>query len=144
MLRLYSTFFSRFTTKELTAAIFKHSTSTVSGPDLIAYLLLTHLPPSAQQHLSIFNWSWSPHTFPSCWKPVTIIPMHKPGKPSDSSASFRPISLTFCFNKRFECLVLNCLCFYLRVKTLPSPTFNLVGSTIDQVLLLSQSMWDGF
>jgi len=36
-------FYSPFTTKELTTAISKLSTSTASGPDLTAYPLLTHL-----------------------------------------------------------------------------------------------------
>jgi len=86
---LHNTFCSPFTTKELTTAISKLSTSTVSGSGLIAYPLLTHLPPSAQQHLLfIFNWSCSSYTFPSCWKPATTIPIHKPGKPADSPASY--------------------------------------------------------
>jgi len=44
---LNNTFCSPFTTKELTTAISKLSTSTASGLDLIVYPLLTHLPPSA-------------------------------------------------------------------------------------------------
>jgi len=111
---LYSTFCSPFTTKEFTTAISKLSISTTSGPDLIAYLFLTHFPPSAQQHLlSNPNWFWSSNTFPSCWKPATIIPIHKPGKPTDSLASYRAISLTSCISKLFERLVLNRLCYYL-------------------------------
>jgi len=145
---LHSTFFSPFTTKELTTAISKFSTSTVSGPDLIAYPLLTHLPPSAQQYfLSIFNWSWSFHTFPSCWKPATIIHIHKPSKPADSPTSFCPISLTSCISKLFKRLILNRLCCYLESKNLVSPTqtgFLPGRSTVDQVLLLSKSIWDGF
>jgi len=80
---LHNTFCYPFTTKELTTAISKLSTSTASGLDFIAYPLLTYLPPTAQQHLSIFNRSWSSHTFPSCWKPATIIPIHEPGKPAE-------------------------------------------------------------
>jgi len=41
---LYNTFCSPFTTKELTTAISKHSISTASGPDLIAYPLLKAQP----------------------------------------------------------------------------------------------------
>jgi len=102
-------------------------------------------PPSAQQHLLyIFNWTWSSHTFPSCWKPATIIPIHKPGKPADSPASYRPISLTSCMSKLFERLVLNRLCYYLESKNLISPTqeagFRPGRSTIDQILLLSMGL----
>jgi len=93
----HNTFCSTFTTKELTTAISKLSNSTALGPDLIAHPRLTQLTPSAQHHLlSIFNWSWSSHTFSSCWKPATIISIYKPGKPADSPASYRPISLTSC------------------------------------------------
>jgi len=42
---LHNIFCSPFTTKKLTTAISKLSTSTASGPDLIAYPLLTHFPP---------------------------------------------------------------------------------------------------
>jgi len=76
--------------------------------------------------------------------PATIIPMHNPAA---SPASFRPISLTFRLSKLFEHLVLNRLCFYLESKNLISPIyagFRLVRSIIDQVLFLSQSIWNGF
>jgi len=88
-------------------------TFTASGPDLIAYSLLTHLPLAQQHLLTIYNWSWSSHAFPSCWKPATIIPIHKPGKDADSSASYHPISLTTCIFKLFERLVLSHLYYYL-------------------------------
>ena len=89
---LHSTFCSPFSSLELSTAI---STSTSSGPDQITYPLLTHLPQSASRFLLyIFNLSWSTHTFPSTCKQPTIIPILKPGKPSDSPSSYRPISLT--------------------------------------------------
>ena len=43
--------------------------------------------------LHIFNLSWSLHSFPSIWKTSSIISIHKMGKPFDSPASFRPISV---------------------------------------------------
>ena len=53
--------------------------------------VLKHLPEPAQLLLlSLFNRSWHSHTFPSCWKPTTIIPIHKPGKPTSSPSFFRP------------------------------------------------------
>jgi len=141
----HSTFCFPFTTKEFTTAISKLSTSTAWGPDLIAYPLLTHLLSSAQQHLLfIFNWSWSSHTFFFCWKPTTIIPIHKP---ADSPASFCPIFLIPHIFKLFEHLVLNRHCYYLESKNLISPIqagFRPGRSTTDQVLLLSQSIRDDF
>ena len=111
---LHNSFCSPFSLTELSTAICKLSSSTASGPDQIAYPLLKHLPEPAQLLLlSLFNKSWSSHTFPSCWKPTIIIPIHKPGKPTSSPFSFRPISLTSCISKLFERLILSRLTFHL-------------------------------
>ena len=99
---LHNSFCSPFSLAELFSAICKLSSSTASGPDQIANPLLKHLPEPAQLILlSFFNRSWSSHTFPSCWKPTIIIPIHKPGKPSSSPSSFCPISLTSCISQAF-------------------------------------------
>ena len=104
---MHSTFCSPFSSIELSTAISQLSTSTSSGPDQITYPFLSHLPQSALHFLLyIFNLSWSTHTFPSAWKQSTIIPILKPGKPSDSPSSYRPISLTSCTSKLFERMVL--------------------------------------
>ena len=129
-------------------AICKLSSSTASGPDQFAYPLLKHLPQPAQLLLlSLFYRSWYSHTFPSCWKPNTIIPIHKPEKPTSSSSSFRPISLTSCISKLFERLILSRLTFHLESNHLLSTCqagFHPVRSSLDQILTLSQSIWDGF
>ena len=107
---------------------------------------LKHLPEPAQLLLlSLFNRSWHSHTFPSCWKPTTIIPIHKPGKPTSSPSFFRPISLTSCISKLFECLILSRLTFHLESNHLLSTCragFCPGRSSLDQIL--SQSIWDGF
>ena len=95
----------------------------------------------------IFNLSWSTHTFPSAWKQSTIIPILKPGKPSDSPSSYRPISLTSCTSKLFERMVLGRLTYFLELHDILSPVqagFRPGRSTVDQVLLLSQSIADSF
>ena len=61
----------------------------------------------------IFNFSLSLYFFPSVWKTTSIISIHKTGKPLDSPVSFRPISLTSCVSKLFECIVLSRLLFFL-------------------------------
>ena len=131
---------------ELSIAICKLSSSTASGPDLIAYPLLQHLPGPAQLLLlSLFNRSWSSHTFPSCRKPTTIIPIHKPGKPTSSPSSF--LSLTSYISKLFECLILSRLTFHLESNHLLSTCqagFRPGRSSLDQILTLSQSIWDRF
>jgi len=144
---LHNTFCCPFTNKELTPSYFQTLNFHCLRPRPHSLSSTNTSPPSAQQHLSIFNWSWSSYTFSSCWKPATIIPIHKPGKPADSPAIYLPISLTSCISKLFERLILNRLCYYLEYKNLISPTqagFRSGRSTIDQVLLLSQCIWDGF
>ena len=77
------------------AAASNLSSSTATGPNKVAYPMLNHLPRSGMDLLlHIFNLSWTSHSFPSIWKTSSIIPIHKMGKPLDSPASFRPISLS--------------------------------------------------
>ena len=136
---LHSIFCSPFSSLELSTAISPLSTST--GPDQITYPLLTHLPQSALHFLLyIFNLSWSTYTFASTWKQSTIIPILKPGKPSDSPSSYRPISLTSCTSKLFERMVLGRLTYFLEQQ---EAGFRPGRSTVDQVLL-SQSIADSF
>ena len=69
------------------------------------------------------------------------------GKPIDSSASFRPISLTSCVSKLFERIILSRLLFFLEYNSILSPRqagFHPGRSTLDQILYLSQSISDGF
>ena len=144
----HSSFCSPFTLAEFHAAASNFSSSTATGPDKIAYLMLKHLPHSGMDFLlHIFNLSWSSHSFPSIRKTSSIIPIHKMGKPLDSSASFRPISLTFCLSKLFERIILSRLLFFLESNSILSPRqagFRPGRSTLDQILYLSQSISDGF
>ena len=69
------------------------------------------------------------------------------GKPLDSPASFRPISLTYCVSKLFERIILSRLLFFLESNSILSPRqagFRPGRSTLDQILYLSQSISDGF
>ena len=105
-----------------------------------------HLPRSGMDFLHIFNLSWSSHSFPSIWKTSSIIPIHKMGKPLDSPASFRPVSLTTCVSKLSERIILSRLFFFLEFNSIFSPRqagFRPGRSTLDQILYLSQSISDG-
>ena len=69
------------------------------------------------------------------------------GKPFDSPASFRPISLTSCISKLFERIVLSRLLYFLESNSILSPCqagFHPGLSTLDQILFLFQSISDGF
>ena len=144
----HSSFCSPFSLAELLAAASNLSSSTATGPDNVAYPMIKHLPRSGMDFLlHIFNLSWSSHSFPSIWKTSSIIPIHKMGKPLDSPASFRPISLTSCVSKLFERIILSRVLFFLESNSILSPRqagFRPGRSTLDQILYLSQSISDGF
>ena len=144
----HSSFCSPFSPAEFLAAASNLSSSTATGPDKVAYPMLKHFPRSGMDLLlHIFNLSWSSHSFPSIWKTSSIIPIHKLGKPLDSPASFRPISLTSCVSKLFERIILSRLLFFLESNSILSPRqagFRPGRSTLDQILFLSQSISDGF
>ena len=59
------------------------------------------------------------------------------GNPLDSPAFLRPISLTFCVSKLFEHIILSRLLFFL-------VSNSILSSILDQIIYLSQSIWDGF
>ena len=93
----HSSFSSPFSPTKFLAAASNLSPSTATGQDKVAYPMLKHLPRSdIDFFLHIYNFSWSSHSFPSIWMTSSIIPIHKIGKPLDSPAFFRPISLTSC------------------------------------------------
>ena len=141
-------FCSSFSAAEFLAAASNLSFSTTTGPDKVAYAMLKHLSRSGMDFLlHIFNLFWTLHSFPSIWKTSSIIPIHKMGKPLDSPASFRPISLTSCVSMLFERIILSRLLFFLESNSILSPRqvgFRPGRSTLDQILYLSQSISDGF
>ena len=144
----HSSFCSPLSPAEFLAAASNLSSSTAIGPDKVAYPMLKHLPRCGLDFLlHIFNLSWSSHSFPSIWKTSSIIPINKMGKPLDSPASFRPISLTSCVSKLFDGIILSRLLFFLESHFILSPCqadFRPGRSTLDQILYLSQSISDGF
>ena len=144
----HSSFCSPFSPAEFYAAASNLFSSTATGPDKVAYPMLKHLPRSGMDFfLHIFNLSWSSHSFPSIWKTSSIIPIHRVGKPLDSPASFRPISVTSCVSKLFERIILSRPLFFLESNSILSPRqagFRPGRSTLDQILYLSQSISDGF
>ena len=141
-------FCSPFSPAEFLSAASNLSSSTATGLDKVAYPMLKHLPRSGMDLLyHIFNLSWSSHFFPSIWQTSSIIPIHRMGKPLDSPASFRSISLTSCVSKLFERIILSRLLFFLESNSILSPRqtgFRPGRSTLDQILYLSQSISDGF
>ena len=143
----HSSFCSPFSLAEFLSAASNLSSSTATGPDKVAYPMLKHLPRSDMDFLlHIFNLSWTSHFSPSIWKTSFIIPIHKMGKPLDCSASFRPISLTSCISKLFECIILFLLLFFLKSDSILSPRqagFCPGRFTLDQILYFLSPFWMG-
>ena len=100
------------------------SSFAATGPHKAPYPVLKHLPRSGMNFLlQIFNLSWSLHfLISSMWKTSSVIRIHKTGKPLDSPASFRSISLTSCVSKLFEHIILCCLIFFLECNSILSPS----------------------
>ena len=143
----HSSFFSPFSSEFLAVAS-SLSPSTATGPDKVAYPMLKHLSHSGMDFLlHVCSLSWSSHFFPSIWKTSSIIPIQKMGKPLNSPASFRPISLTSCASKLFESIILSRLLFFLESNFILFPRqagFRPGRSTLDQMLFLFLSISDGF
>ena len=141
-------FCSPFSHAKFLAAASNLSLSSATGPNKVAYFMLKHLPRSGMDFLlHIFNLSWSLHSFPFIWKPFSIILIHKMGKPLDSSASYRHISLTSCVSKLFECIILSRLLFFVESNSILSPRqagFRPGRSTLHQIMFLSRSISDEF
>ena len=78
--------------------------------------------------LHVCSLFWSLHSSPSISKRLSIIPIHKMGKPLDSPASFWAISLTSCIAKLFEHIILSCLLFFLESNTAISLPAWLISS----------------
>ena len=144
----HSSFCSPFSPAEFLATASNLTSSTATGPEKVAYLMLKHLPRYGVDFLlHIFNLFLSLHSISSIWNTSSIIPIHKMGKPLDSPASFRPISLTSCISKRFERIILSRLLFFLESNSILSPRqagFHHGWSTLDQILYSFQSISDGF
>ena len=112
-------FCSPFTLADFLVAASNLSSSTATGPDKVAYPMLKRLPRSGMDLLlHIFNLSWSSHSFSSIWNTSSIIPIHKIGKPLDSSASFWLISFTSWVSKLFERIILSRLLFFLEFNSI--------------------------
>ncbi|MEL7522725.1 MAG: reverse transcriptase family protein, partial [Cyanobacteria bacterium J06553_1] len=137
-----------FSLGELKAALRATKSKGAAGPDEICPQFLRNLKDEALNYvLGIFNESWVTGFCPQGWRDAVIVPVPKPGKPPGDISSFRPIALTSCLAKLMERLVAN------RLKHLAESAglwcqdqagFRAQRCSEDQVLKLSQSVFDGF
>ena len=139
---------SDFSLGELKAALRCTKSKGAAGPDGIAPQFLRHLGEGALDFvLGIFNESWVKGYCPQGWRDAVIVPVPKPGKPAGEIPSYRPIALTSCLGKLMERLVANRLKHIAESAGLWSENqagFRAQRCTEDQILKLSQSIFDGF
>ncbi|GBP68385.1 Probable RNA-directed DNA polymerase from transposon BS [Eumeta japonica] len=97
--------------------------------------------------VAIFNACIKNCYFPPAWKEAEVIGIHKPGKPRDLPASYRPISLLSDLGKLFEKILKTRLSDHLLGKDLIIDEqfgFRPVHSCPQQVLRLVEYVSEGF
>jgi ribonuclease HI/exonuclease III len=136
-----------FTELELTHAIGKCGQTSV-GPDQIDYSFFKNLSKTGLTNLlTAYNSLWVAGTFPNSWSASTLIPILKPGKPSSSPSSYRPISLTSCACKLLERMINNRMRTYLETHHILSQYqngFRPGRSTADNLVRLIDAVQTGF
>ncbi|KAL4085161.1 hypothetical protein QTP88_027453 [Uroleucon formosanum] len=96
-----------FTPNEIKYTISKLKNGKAPGHDLITNnILKKHTNKAILNITHIFNAMLRLSYFPPLWKISTIILVHKPGKPKNTTSSYRPISLLPSLGKLFEKLLL--------------------------------------
>ena len=132
-------FNEQFHFEELQVAI--HSCKDSSpGMDNIMYSFIKNC--NEAQHrkiLHFYNDIWEKEVMPNSWKESVIIPILKEGKAANIVESYRPISLTSCFGKIMEKMVVQRMHKYLEKNNLLDTAqsgFRPTRSAIDSVTRL--------
>jgi Reverse transcriptase (RNA-dependent DNA polymerase)/Endonuclease-reverse transcriptase len=137
-----------FSLAELEAAIDKMPPKSAPGGDRIPPRMLHNLSHDVKsQVLGLVNMSWKHGRSPSQWRAGIIVPIHKPGKPKNELASYRPICLTSVLAKLAERMVCARLRFHLESQNkLPATQAgSRVGrSTLEPLLRFVGDVHDGF
>lgn len=137
-----------FTQAELSSALNRTKDKSSPGEDNINNIMLKHLPDQTLDFLlELFNVIWVRGIIPLAWKTSVIVPIIKPGKPSNDPKSYRPISLTSCLCKLFEKMVNSRLMWWLEENNKISDkqfAFRKNFSTIEPIAQLTTEIMDQF
>ena len=102
------------TIDELSAAINSTQDCKSPGEDQIQNIMVKKLHIDTKNYiLELYNKIWTQETIPKEWNNSIIIPILKPGKPSNLPSSYRPIALNSCLCKIMEKIVNTRLAWYL-------------------------------
>ena len=98
---------SFITLNELKFLIKCRRTKKSCGPDGIPNIILKQLSDTFLIFIvGLFNQMYNIAYYPKIWKAACVIPINKPGKPSNRADSYRPITLTSTISKLFEKFIL--------------------------------------
>ena len=136
-----------FTIEELRRAI-NLSGSTSVGPDSLHYMFFKQMNDTQlSEILKLFNFIWRSGTFPDIWRHSILIPIQKPGKPSEKVESYRPIQLTSCMCKLMERMIAKRLAWFVETHNILSNNqcaFRQGRSTVDHLIRLDSEVRRGF
>ena len=136
------------TVEEVLDALRDIDGSKSAGPDGVNPKFLKNLPRNAIEVVTrLFQESWRTGWIPQSWKVGEIIPLLKPGKEASKLESYRPVCLTSCMGKWMERVLNRRLRWWIEDKCKISQYqtgFRQGRGVEDQVVRLSQEVWDGF
>lgn len=103
------------TQEEVQSAIQKLKNRKAPGHDSVPNFAIKHFPLNMILLLATLFTSMNRLSyFPNKWKHAIVSPVHKPGKPKNTSSSYRPISLLSCISKVYETIL--CIRIQLHVE----------------------------
>ena len=98
------------TASQVASVISQLDSSKATGPDGIPVIVFQKCSPELSPILSkLFNKCLQEHSFPSCWKMSSVVPIFKNSGERSDARNYRPISLLPIMSKIFECLLNNTL-----------------------------------
>ena len=119
-----------------------------SGPDGVHPRLLKELPREALEVIrALFERSFRESRVPQSWRVGEVVPLLKAGKDPSQIGSFRPVCLTACLGKWMERVLVRRLSWMLESSGWLSACqagFREGMSVNDQLVRLSQCIWDGY
>ena len=136
------------TLSEVSVALADMEEGKAAGPDGLHPRLLGMLPVEALSVVcGLFNCSLRSTVVPQCWRVGEIVPMLKAGKDPADMGSYRPVCLTSCLGKWLERVLGNRIRWVLESAGLLSvfqAGFRKGRGVNDQLVRLSQAVWDGY
>lgn len=137
---------SEFSTQEFLNCLKKKDTA--PGEDQITYSMIYNLPPVAKLLLlKIYNLIFKHALIPDQWRSIKVVPIPKPNNGSDTTASFRPISLISCICKIFHAMLCKRMEWFVESNEILAPTtsgFRKCQSCVDCLVRLTSQIQIGF